>query len=77
MEQREQQQPQCMPLSYILPFFTDAARKDHKDTKPKMLKTEITKTTSSPAPPLHVPLQVQSSTQSVTPNGKVFGMVQI
>ncbi|XP_046682470.1 juxtaposed with another zinc finger protein 1 [Homalodisca vitripennis] len=62
IEQKEQQQPQCMPLSYILPFFTDAARKDHKDVKPKINKPVV-----KPAPP--PPVQVQSSTQSVTPTG--------
>ncbi|XP_054280581.1 juxtaposed with another zinc finger protein 1 isoform X2 [Macrosteles quadrilineatus] len=67
VEQKEQQQPQCMPLSYILPFFTDAARKDHKDVKPKMNKPLVTKTLPSPSTPTNV--TVQSSTQSVTPNG--------
>ncbi|XP_054280580.1 juxtaposed with another zinc finger protein 1 isoform X1 [Macrosteles quadrilineatus] len=69
VEQKEQQQPQCMPLSYILPFFTDAARKDHKDVKPKMNKPLVTKTLPSPSTPTNV--TVQSSTQSVTPNVEV------
>lgn len=29
IEQKEQQQPTCLPLSYILRFYSDTARKEY------------------------------------------------
>ncbi|XP_075231305.1 juxtaposed with another zinc finger protein 1 [Lycorma delicatula] len=55
IEQKEQQQPPCLPLSYVLRFFTEATRKDVVDVKPKVKLT-----------PVYRP---SSITQTVTPNG--------
>lgn len=37
VEQKELQQPSCLPLSYVLRFFTDTARKESLDTKRKII----------------------------------------
>ncbi|KAL1140170.1 hypothetical protein AAG570_000102 [Ranatra chinensis] len=56
IEEKEQEQPSCLPLSYVLRFFTDAARKEVIHLKPK-LKTVISK----PAPAvLHSPVKAIS-----------------
>lgn len=57
VEQKEQQQPPCLPLSYVLRFFTDTSRKEIVDVKPKM-KAVV----------MHKPV-IQSSVQTITPNG--------
>uniref|UniRef100_A0A1B6BW75 C2H2-type domain-containing protein n=1 Tax=Clastoptera arizonana TaxID=38151 RepID=A0A1B6BW75_9HEMI len=57
IEQQEQQQPQCMPLSYVLRFYTDTARKEVLDIKPKV-KAIVTQR----------PI-IQASIHTVTPNG--------
>ena len=36
IEEKEQEQPSCLPLSYVLRFFTDAARKEVLSLKPKL-----------------------------------------
>lgn len=67
VRQREQQKPQCMPLSYILPYFTESARRDHRDPKPKNVISV------APSPPTlaseHTKL---TSQQPVTPVGEYF-----
>lgn len=36
IEKQEEQHPVSLPLSYVLRFFTDAARKEFPDVKPKI-----------------------------------------
>jgi len=36
VEKQERQHPPCLPLSYVLRFITDAARRDVPDVKPKI-----------------------------------------
>ncbi|XP_073984677.1 juxtaposed with another zinc finger protein 1 [Rhodnius prolixus] len=36
IEEKEQEHPSCLPLSYVLRFFTDAARKEVINIKPKL-----------------------------------------
>ncbi|XP_067006258.2 juxtaposed with another zinc finger protein 1 [Anabrus simplex] len=43
VEQKEQQQPACLPLSYVLRFFTDAARKELLDSKRKLAQNHANK----------------------------------
>lgn len=53
IEEKEQQQPSCLPLSYVLRFFTDAARKEVVNVKPK-LKSIVEKPAlqqAAPTPP--------------------------
>ncbi|XP_064614856.1 juxtaposed with another zinc finger protein 1-like [Liolophura sinensis] len=58
LEKQEIQQPAALSLSYILRFFTDAARKEHAELKRK----QVTLRTQSPA----------LSVRSVTPTGSEF-----
>lgn len=58
IEQKELQQPACLPLSYVLRFFTDAARKEGHDAKRKLTQNQGTKTSSYAA-----------TTRSNTPTG--------
>ncbi|PSN30636.1 hypothetical protein C0J52_16863 [Blattella germanica] len=46
IEQKELQQPACLPLSYVLRFFTDAARKEGYDAKRKLVQNHGNKTSS-------------------------------
>ncbi|CAG2056996.1 unnamed protein product [Timema podura] len=58
IEQKELQQPSCLPLSYILRFFTDAARKEWSETKRKLSQSHASKQ-----------LLPSVTTQSNTPTG--------
>nr|CAD7202790.1 unnamed protein product [Timema douglasi] len=58
IEQKELQQPSCLPLSYILRFFTDAARKEWSETKRKLSQSHASKQLLPPV-----------TTQSNTPTG--------
>nr|CAD7262015.1 unnamed protein product [Timema shepardi] len=60
IEQKELQQPSCLPLSYILRFFTDAARKEWSETKRKLSQSHASKQLLPPV-----------TTQSNTPTGSV------
>jgi hypothetical protein len=43
IEQKELQQPACLPLSYVLRFFSDATRKEGLDAKRKLAQNPGTK----------------------------------
>lgn len=58
IEQKELQQPACLPLSYVLRFFTDAARKEGHDAKRKLAQNQGTKTSTH-----------TTTTRSNTPTG--------
>jgi hypothetical protein len=59
IEQKELQQPACLPLSYVLRFFSDAARKEGHDAKRKLAQNQGTKTSYS------------TTTRSNTPTGNL------
>lgn len=65
VEQKEQSQPSCIPLSYVLRFFTDAARREGlSDTRKKVISHSGTgmKCSNSNS-------SIGSSAQSSTPTG--------
>ncbi|XP_059487791.1 juxtaposed with another zinc finger protein 1 [Neocloeon triangulifer] len=53
IEQKEQQQPTCLPLSYILRFYSDAARKEYPRTAspPRTPSKTITTSLNTPVNP--------------------------
>jgi hypothetical protein len=65
VEEKEQEQPTCLPLSYVLRFFTDAARKEVINIRPK-LKTVIGKPQS---------LVPAATIKALSPKGKFKKMI--
>ncbi|KAJ9598584.1 hypothetical protein L9F63_010713 [Diploptera punctata] len=61
IEQKELHKPACLPLSYVLRFFTDAARKEGHDAKRKLIQSQATKISSATT--------TTSTTRSNTPTG--------
>lgn len=66
IEQKEQSQPSCLPLSYVLRFITDAARKEGPflGTSGAELKRKLAIK--------HHSYSMSSSNRSNTPTGKRF-----
>lgn len=60
IEQKELQQPACLPLSYVLRFFSDATRKEGLDAKRKLAQNQGTK-----------PSSYVTTTRSNTPTGNL------
>lgn len=60
IEQKELQQPACLPLSYVLRFFGDATRKEGLDVKRKLAQNQGTK-----------PSSYATTTRSNTPTGNL------
>ncbi|XP_069702503.1 location of vulva defective 1 [Periplaneta americana] len=60
IEQKELQQPACLPLSYVLRFFTDAARKEGHDVKRKLSQNHANKIS---------PYALAATARSNTPTG--------
>lgn len=62
VEQKELQQPACLPLSYVLRFYTEAARKDSHIPR---------KVTISPPPRTTVTAILNNPTVSRSPPGEM------
>ncbi|XP_014245310.1 juxtaposed with another zinc finger protein 1 isoform X1 [Cimex lectularius] len=70
IEEKEQQQPSCLPLSYILRFFPDSAKKEVSDMKPKMKTTVEKSAHPQPAIPTNPTESPQKKGPSLVPGSE-------
>lgn len=65
IEQKEKSQPACLPLSYVLRFITDAARKENQNLFISNTGTEVKRKLAIK----HHSYSMSSSNRSNTPTG--------
>ena len=70
IEQKEQSQPACLPLSYVLRFITDAARKE----SPFLATTGVEMKRKLAIK--HHSYSMSSSNRSNTPTGKQISFIE-
>lgn len=76
IEKQEEQHPVSLPLSYVLRFFTDAARKEFPDVKPKIKSVAQATPNQSQGlraahPPINKPLSTTAVQRNFSPAGKI------
>lgn len=68
IEQKEASQPACIPLSYVLKFFTEASRREFQNMPP--VPDVRRRLLSAPKTP-----SVRSSTPTGIPNFNIFNAI--